>query len=290
MNRLKHTVDRRSLETIYTAYVRPILEYGSVIWDNCDEIDKKLLEDTQLDAARIITGAIRGTSHNEIYEEIGWETLETRRERQQLLLMHKMINGVAPTYLQNLIPSLSSQTHRYPTSNRHNLVKIKCESESYRNSFLPKTVKNWNLLPLETRNITDFQAFKNILKKSIPKANLLFYEGDRRNNIAHARLRMGCSKLNSHLYYNIHVVDSPKCSCGLAVESIDHYFFFCPLYLISRELMVTGINQLTGLPKKEITRKLLLYGNKRFSLDINTEIFKIVQRYINETERFDAKS
>ena len=46
MRKLKFQLDRRSLEIIYTTFIRPILEYGNALWDNCtqyeiEEIEKK---------------------------------------------------------------------------------------------------------------------------------------------------------------------------------------------------------------------------------------------------------
>ena len=41
MRKLKFKLDRKSLEIIYTAFIRPLLEYGDVIWDNCTEYEKK---------------------------------------------------------------------------------------------------------------------------------------------------------------------------------------------------------------------------------------------------------
>ena len=35
MRKLKFKLDRKSLETIYLTFIRPILEYGAVLWDNC---------------------------------------------------------------------------------------------------------------------------------------------------------------------------------------------------------------------------------------------------------------
>ena len=40
MRKLK-LIDRKSLEVIYTAFIRPLLEYGDVIWDSCTEYEKK---------------------------------------------------------------------------------------------------------------------------------------------------------------------------------------------------------------------------------------------------------
>ena len=43
MRKLKYKLDRKSLETIYTVFIslRPLLEYGDVIWNNCTEYEKK---------------------------------------------------------------------------------------------------------------------------------------------------------------------------------------------------------------------------------------------------------
>ena len=48
MRKLKFKLDRESLETIYTAFIRPLLEYGDVIWDNCSQYEKQELEKIQL--------------------------------------------------------------------------------------------------------------------------------------------------------------------------------------------------------------------------------------------------
>ena len=42
--KLKFQLDRRSLETIYTSFIRTILEYGNEIWDNCTQYEKTTLK------------------------------------------------------------------------------------------------------------------------------------------------------------------------------------------------------------------------------------------------------
>ena len=39
--RSKYEIDRKSLEIIYTTFIRPILEYADVIWDYCSDYEKK---------------------------------------------------------------------------------------------------------------------------------------------------------------------------------------------------------------------------------------------------------
>ena len=41
LRKLKYSVDKESLEQIYFIFIRPKLEYGYHIWDNCDKGDKK---------------------------------------------------------------------------------------------------------------------------------------------------------------------------------------------------------------------------------------------------------
>ena len=36
--KLKHILDRKSLEIIYTSFIRSILEYADVVWDNCTQM------------------------------------------------------------------------------------------------------------------------------------------------------------------------------------------------------------------------------------------------------------
>ena len=44
MIKLKFQLDRKSLQTIYFSFIRPLLEYGDVIWNNLAEYEAKELE------------------------------------------------------------------------------------------------------------------------------------------------------------------------------------------------------------------------------------------------------
>ena len=39
MRKLKFILDRKSLEIIYTSFIRPILEYADVVWDNSTQYE-----------------------------------------------------------------------------------------------------------------------------------------------------------------------------------------------------------------------------------------------------------
>ena len=82
MRKLKFDLDRKSLETIYISFIRPILEYADIIWDNCSQQEKQDLEKIQTEAARVATGTTKLVSIQKLYEEVCWERLETRRNQK----------------------------------------------------------------------------------------------------------------------------------------------------------------------------------------------------------------
>ena len=90
---LKYKLDRRTLEILYLAHEKPILEYCDVIFDNCSIISSEKLESLQMDAARIVTGCKKGTSHNKLDLEVPWVSLETGRCHHRLSLYYKIVNN-----------------------------------------------------------------------------------------------------------------------------------------------------------------------------------------------------
>ena len=84
MKRLKHSLPREALEKLFTCRIRPIIEYGDFIYDHCPKYLGNRLEQLQMEAARIFTGAMRQTSADKILTEVGWERLECRRKFDKL--------------------------------------------------------------------------------------------------------------------------------------------------------------------------------------------------------------
>ena len=67
MHRLKFQLDRKSLEIIYTSFIRPILEYGNGVWGNYTQYGIDDLEKIQIEAARIATGTTKLVSIENLY-------------------------------------------------------------------------------------------------------------------------------------------------------------------------------------------------------------------------------
>ena len=69
-----------ALLTIYRSFRRPHLDYGDVIYDQPEnESFSSKIESVQYNASLAITGAIRGTSQEKLYQEFGLESVRSRR-------------------------------------------------------------------------------------------------------------------------------------------------------------------------------------------------------------------
>ena len=86
MRKLKFLLDRKSLDIIYISFIRPILEYADVVCSNLKKYQGYELEKIQIEAARIVTGATKLVSHDNLYRETYWETLNSRRKQHKLTL------------------------------------------------------------------------------------------------------------------------------------------------------------------------------------------------------------
>ena len=133
-----------------------------------------------------------------------------------------MINGLVPSYLNSLVPVTIGSTSSYNLRGSHNLQGIACRTNLYLNSFLPSVVTDWNALPIDVRNLDALSAFKRYINRDKPNPNKLYFFGERKIQVIHARLRTKCSSLHQHLYFR-NLIDSPLCDCG-KIESNQHYF------------------------------------------------------------------
>ena len=80
IKKLQTVIPRAAFLTIYKSFLRPHLDYGDVIYDRAfNESFQNKLESVPYNAALAITGAIRGSSREKLYQELGLESLKSRR-------------------------------------------------------------------------------------------------------------------------------------------------------------------------------------------------------------------
>ena len=130
------------------------------------------IESVQYKAALAITGAIKGTSRERLYQELGLESLCDRRRYRRLIYFFNIVKHHSPNYLSSLLPD----KQRSLNPQRSELYKeIFSHSLYFDSSFYPFCVKAWNQLESCLRNSLTVSIFKKALLKCYrPTARSIF--------------------------------------------------------------------------------------------------------------------
>ena len=183
---------------------------------------KPNLESIHNEARRIVSGATKLCSIKKLLTELGWDTLQERRTKHKLIILYKIINGLISNYLSDLLPPLVGDNNPYSLRNANDIQTFRARTNLFFNSFFPSAIRAWNSLPQDIKDANTVTAFKYRLNKNRQLPPKYYSTGSRIGHILHARLRMDCSSLNSHLYSK-NIVPSPSCDCG-DFESPYHFF------------------------------------------------------------------
>ena len=153
---------RRVKETAYKTLVLPILEYGSTAWGPYQENQITRLEAVQRKAARFCMSDYKQKSSvTKMITELGWETLDDRRKKKRLTMMYKISNElVGINKGEHLKPIINSKTRKKNSMNYH---PIYARLNTYKHSYFPRTIHEWNTLGDSTVTATSIDAFKDKL-------------------------------------------------------------------------------------------------------------------------------
>jgi len=291
----------KTLDIIYKMYIRPHLDFCDVIYhipcitnpfDSSISLNYLMntLERIQYHAALAITGTWKGTNLNKIYEQLGWESLTDRRWSRRLFHFYKIQNNLTPLYLKSVVPPV--RNHLFGTRSENVLNEIKCNSNSYKNSFYPDSVNCWNKIGIDLRNCPNLMIFKrNILALIRPLSKSIFDIHDPLGIKWLYQLRVG---LNPLRYYkkNHNFNDTPTDICDYCQvsENCEHFFLHCERFVEPRislfnQLLILNIHNFIQLQLKEKI-KMLLYGDSSFSKTKNKLLLQATLIYIRETNRF----
>ena len=84
-------------------------------------------------------------------QQIGWNTLKNRRRVQRLVLLHKAIYGKVSLQIPPYFRRPEKTTRQTGSEN---------ETDLYKHSFYPRTIKQWNSLPPDIRATENAAAIK----------------------------------------------------------------------------------------------------------------------------------
>ena len=95
-------------------------------------------------------------------QNLNWPSLEIRITRIRLIMFYKIIHCVVAIHpLDTLLLPIT----RYNTS--HKYTHIQTDKDSYKYSFYPRTIIQWNLLPIHMHEAATVDAFKALIPVTV---------------------------------------------------------------------------------------------------------------------------
>ena len=222
-----------------------------------------------------ITGAIKGSSREKLRQELGLEYLYHRRWARRLCLLYQVLSTGQPSYIYDLLPRLRSSRRHV---NSFNLVY--CESEYFKNSFIPNVIYEWNKLDPDNRSSASYNLFRNTLLKFIRLVQKkTFNINDSVGVKLLKKLRLDFSHLRKHKFkHGFRDILKPFCPCSIEAETTAHYFLRCHFYNANRSALMNELNEIDSsfstLNENNFI-DLILHGNDKFDdkkIDVHHKI------------------
>ena len=147
----------------YLTLLRPVIEYGSIIWDPFTQANTRKLEMIQRRYARFVCNDHRRTSSvTAMLDQLHWSSLQERRAQAKVAMMFCIKNSLISTPPQTVL------TPSIPALLRGHDQKLQvpyARTQVLQRSFFPDATRLWNSLPQAAVTCTSLLSFKREVLK-----------------------------------------------------------------------------------------------------------------------------
>ena len=161
----QHRLPSLAIRRFYVAFVRPRFEYCNAAWCGLTHIQALRLEKVQVRVARAIVRC-PGGSRSQVLQDAGLPTLSWRRREHCLVLLWKLVNGIGPPALLNVLPATAASRSSSVLRSSHSLQFPLCLSSRRKSSFLCYTIPIWNKLSSSVISCSSVSSFQCSLRKA----------------------------------------------------------------------------------------------------------------------------
>ena len=167
IKRISHCVPPATLQNIYHGLVQSHFDYCSVVWGNYAKTLSDKLRKLQNRAVRVLTHSSYDTDASQLLTELGWDNLETRRQKLKAEMVYKSLNGLTPNSLSSKFIPRSDVITSYNLRDSENKLAIPLpRTNYYKNSFSYSGAVLWNSLPSAARQATSLTNFRRLIINS----------------------------------------------------------------------------------------------------------------------------
>lgn len=160
INKVFKSKNQFTLIKLYKSFVRPCLEYASVIWSPYTQYLVDDIERVQRRFCRMLP-SLRGLSYQVQLKSLRLLSLKGRRIRFQLITIYKMYNGISGLNFNDFFELLNESKTRGHTAR----IRAKSSCHNYRLYFFTvSSVGLWNQLSQETVDSPSISSFKSRIK------------------------------------------------------------------------------------------------------------------------------
>ena len=171
LKRIRKYLDQDSAKTIVHACVTSKLDYCNSLLFGLPESQIGRLQRVQNTCARLICNTSKFSRITPVLRDLHWLPVRQRILFKMLLIVYKALNGLAPSYITELL-KVKSHMHSHNLRSSQDTLLLQIPSHKTKitlgdRAFACAGPRAWNNLPLAVRKSSSLTIFKSRLKSHL---------------------------------------------------------------------------------------------------------------------------